>query len=879
LVVAVASHGQVNVLTQHNDNLRTGANLNEQTLNTSNVHSSFGKLFCAPVDGYVYAQPLYMANLSIPGNGTHNILFLATAYNSVYALDADDGALLWQLSLGPAVPSSKVPQFPTTNIQNWVGIISTPVIDASTSTLYVVANTYESGTFHFKLHALDVTSGAEKFGGPVQISPQVSGSGYGDAPSGLIKFNAQYQNQRVALTLANNMIYAAFTSHEDIDYYHGWLLAYSASNLQASPYVFNTTANSAKSGRGGIWMAGQGLVVDGTNNVYLMTANSKQVTGTASTPPVDYDEAFLKMNVSNSLSAPLDSFTPYNFLALNQSDADLGSGGPVGIPSTPYIVGGGKQGVLYVVDTRNMGGFNSGADLAHQSFMGDNGLSGAPIFWNNSSAPTLYVWGQNDRLKGYPYQTSSGTFPVTSSNIGIPSSQSTVSSQPSDGLTGGALSLSANGATAGTAIVWATIATSNPPVDPSVKTARGTLYAFDATNLATELWDSRQNATRDDFGYFAKFVPPTVTNGKVYVATDTYQICAYGLNPPAPAWHDTDINSMSNAHAAAGDPKSYVLGSQILVYRGTDSHLHQVWSWGNQAQWLYSDLTPLTGAPALAGTPFGYVLGAEQAIVFRGNDGHIYQVNTVNGDAAWATAAHDLTTLTAAPVAAGDPVGYVVSGNQYIDYLGMDGHIHQLFTINGNAQWAQAADLTLLANAPTSASDPFEYSFGTETQIVVFRGSDNHIHQLATTDNSTWAHLDISAAAGAAAAAGDPSAYVLGNQIVNYRGTDGHVHQIWSSTTSGPWSTDDVSAIVGAGTAAGDPSSYLNGNQLIVYLGTDSHVHQLSSYNNDTQWAQADLTSLAGATNAGGNPLGYMFINQEVAYRGTEGHIHVMYVQ
>ena len=507
----------VSVLTQHNDNFRTGANLSETKLSVTNVNSStFGKLFSLPVDGFTSAQPLYAPNIVIPGQGTHNIIYVATAHDSVYAFDADSGTLIWTKSLGTSVPSDVIN---TPNILVEVGIVSTPVIDPATQTIYVVAKTYESGKQLFRLHALDMTTGAEKLGGPILITAQSPGTGDGNDGTGHISFVPEKENQRPALTLINGVIYLAFASHEDYDPYHGWVLAYLASDLSQKA-AYNVTPNG---GRGGIWMSGQGLVADASDNLYLMTGNSAQ--GSESSAG-DYGESFLKLTFSGSSLGVADYFKPGNYDNLNAYDSDLGSGGPVGIPGTTEIVGEGKEGILYVVNTNNMGGLNLSADAVVQKFAASGGLWGAPIFWNSLTTPTLYVWGNGDKLKAYSFNSGTGLFATSPSSV---SSTSIVSG----GDPCGALSVSSNGNTAGTGIVWAAI----PLADPDHDTVQGTLCAFDAANVGTELWDSRQNAARDSYGSFAKFVAPTVANGKVYMGTDSGQVSVYGLlahpSPPA----------------------------------------------------------------------------------------------------------------------------------------------------------------------------------------------------------------------------------------------------------------------------------------------------------------------------------------------------------
>ena len=490
-----------NVLTQHNDLQRSGANPRETVLTTSNVtQSSFGKLFSLPIDGFTYAQPLYASGINIPRQGPRNVVYVATAHDSVYAFDADAGTLYWHVSLGTPVPSSVIG---TPNIQVEVGIISTPVIDPSTSTIYVVAKTYENKVQIFRLHALDITTGAEKFGGPVQIAASESGSGVMSS-GGSIPFVASQENQRAALTLVNGVVYLAFASHEDHDPYHGWILGYGAATLQQTQ-VFNVTPDS---GEGAIWMGGQGLVADASNNLYLITSNSTQSTENAS---LDYGESFLKLVPNGTTLTVADYFKPKDYDALNAGDRDLGSTGAFAIPGTSYIGGGSKGGMLYVVDTNNMGKLNTSSDQVIQEFQADNGLWGSPAFWNN----TLYLWGVREQLKAFTF--SAGRF-ITS-----PTSQGSYAT--GSGQTSGSVSVSSNGTTAGTQIVWATA----PAGDPDHATVGGNLFAYDAANLANLLWSTTQNPSRDGYGQYAKFVAPTIANGKVYVGTDSGQVAVYGL--------------------------------------------------------------------------------------------------------------------------------------------------------------------------------------------------------------------------------------------------------------------------------------------------------------------------------------------------------------
>ena len=497
-----AASGQgVNVLTQHNDLGRSGTNPNETALTTNNVNeSSFGKLFSLPVDGFTYAQPLYASGINIPNQGSRNVVYVATAHDSVYAFDADSGTRYWRVPLGTAVPSSVIG---TPNIQVEVGIISTPVIDPGSGTIYVVAKTYEASVQIFRLHALDLATGAEKFGGPVEIAASASGSG-AMSSGGAIPFVASQENQRAALTLVNGVVYLAFASHEDHDPYHGWLLGYQAGTLQ-QVQVFNVTPNS---GEGAIWMGGQGLVADASNNLYLISSNSTQGTENA---PLDYGQSFLKMVPNGASLAVADYFKPNNYDSLNAGDRDLGSTGAFAIPGTSYIGGGSKSGTLYVVNTNKMGKLNTTADQVVQEFKADNGLWGSPAIWNN----TLYLWGINEQLKAFTF--SGGLFTTSPTSQGAYATGS--------GQTSGSVSVSSNGIAAGTGIVWATA----PAGDPDHATVGGNLFAYDAANLSNLLWSTMQNSSRDAYGGYAKFCAPTIANGKVYVGTDSGQVAVYGL--------------------------------------------------------------------------------------------------------------------------------------------------------------------------------------------------------------------------------------------------------------------------------------------------------------------------------------------------------------
>ena len=508
---------QVQVTTNHNDVARTGANLSETILSTASVNgSNFGKLFSRPVDGEIYAQPLYLSDVSIAGQGTHNVIYVATEHNSVYAFDADnpsDTAPLWQVNLGPAVPGGDVCQgisgssfCPYTDLVPEIGITSTPVIDPATGTLYVVAKTKTNGKYQFMLHALDTASGAEKVGGPVSISASLSGSGAG-SNGGTVTFDPLYHHNRPGLLLLNSVVYVAFGAVGDIPPFHGWLMGYDATTLQQVS-VFNASPDGEAAG---IWAGGQALAADG-DSIFLTTGNG---TFDGNSGGRNWGDSFLRLNTSQKLTVT-DYFTPNNQNYLNSVDLDVGGGGPMVLPNLGLVLGVGKDGVLRLVNENQFGKYNAAFTNDAQEFQATGFFLGAPVFWNGPQGPAVYLWGVGDYLK--QYALAAGRLPTT------PTWQSTMSA-PGQISNSVPLSLSANGAAADSGIVWATAASSQD----AGGLLHGVLRAFDAGNVSRELWDSTQNSRRDDLGSFAKFAPPTIANGKVYVPTFSGELVVYGL--------------------------------------------------------------------------------------------------------------------------------------------------------------------------------------------------------------------------------------------------------------------------------------------------------------------------------------------------------------
>ena len=524
----------LSVLTYHYDNTRQGADTNETLLTPINVNTNtFGRIFSYALDGYVFAEPLIMTNVTIPGQGAHNVVFVATEHDSVYALDADsnsgtNGGVLWKTNLGSSAVSATAPfgkrygQY--SNIVPEVGVTGTPVIDPATGTLYVDVFTQDvtsnTTNFNHRIHALDVTTGNERPYSPVLVAGSVPGTGVGST-NGVQTFSAVQHNQRTALCLANGMLIVAYTSFADTDPYHGWVFAFNATNL-AQAGLFNTTPNASyaafgtNAAEGGIWQGGGGICVDSNNNLYFETGNGSF---SANTNGGDYADTLLKLSTTNGLAAA-DYFTPYDQATLAAKDTDLGAGGPLLLPDSvgssahPHlIVGVGKSGKIYLVDRDNMGQFQSGSDSQIlESFVGIGGSWSPPAYWNN----LLYF---------QPSSAAMNEFSISNASI----NQTAVASAPvSFGSVNGSPVISANGTSNG--IVW--ILNNNSGNSGSA----GTLYALNATNISQMLWSSAQISSRDSTGPGVKMTTLTVAGGKVYVGGQ-YMLSVYGialyLTPPA----------------------------------------------------------------------------------------------------------------------------------------------------------------------------------------------------------------------------------------------------------------------------------------------------------------------------------------------------------
>jgi hypothetical protein len=582
LVMSLLPSEAQNVITQHNDLKRTGWDAGEKQLTQAGVASGgFGKIFTRSVDDQIYCQPLVVNQVSI-GGGLHNIVIVTTVNNSVYAFDGDDSATMtpyWQVSL-TYNPGNTHSYRPIKNsdmtgacggnyvdFSGKIGIVGTPVIDTISQTIYVVSRSVTiSGTpvFVQYLHALDLLTGAEKLP-PVYITASVSGSGDGSA-GGTITFNQQTANQRPALLLYQGVLYVAWSSHCDWGPYHGWIMGYDAATLQQK-YVYN---DSPDGGLAGIWMSGQAPAVDDNGFIYVSTGNG--TTGNNGNPndTADRGESLLKLSAASGKLKVVDFFTPGDFQYLNDQDLDYGVDGVLIIPNTHLSLSGSKESYLYLIDNNQMGGMKSDNSNVLQlldvnaQYNGDKHIHGSPAYFQDDKGKEyIYAWAEDGYLKQFPFLRTTMLFDTLNKIVG-----NTVLPY---GMPGAMLSVSSNGNSAGTGILWA-----SHPINGDANNAvvPGILQAFDATDISHELWNSNLSGIRDSVGKFAKFVPPTVANGKVYLASFSGKLMVYGMNAPLaslcptplPApWSSADIGYLFYPGDAC-----YNNGTYTLTASGTD---------------------------------------------------------------------------------------------------------------------------------------------------------------------------------------------------------------------------------------------------------------------------------------------------------------------
>jgi hypothetical protein len=513
---APAGPPSISVATYHFDNARSGIQSQETILTPTNVNSTaFGKLFSVPVDGIVQAQPLIAGNVTMSDGQSHDILFIATQNDSVYAVDASNGsaAPFWKVSLlnaGETPVSANDVQ--CADIQPTIGITGTPVLDTTNQILYLVSKSKDaSGNFHQRLHALKFLDGSESLNGPAEVSASVPGSA-SDGLNGVVQFNPKMQLQRSALALSNGTVWITWASHCDLQPYHGWVMGYNSSDLSKQTYVFNDTPNGTE---GGIWMSSGGPSFDASGNMFLVSGN-----GDLNTTSGDYGESAMRLtpNATGSLVVA-DYFSPFNNDYLTYYDADMGISGAVLLPDQAgpiahLLVTADKLSTIYLINRDNMGQFNSTTNDSVQAFAPCNcRLHSNLMFFNNN----LYVGSDNQPLAAFAFNPTTQQFATTPGSVTAQS----FSCGTGCYIAGTSPVVSANGTN--NAILWALDNTAFGAPGPAI------LHAYDPANLATEFYNSSQAAgNRDQAGNAAKFTSPVVANGHVYVAGNG-SVTVYGL--------------------------------------------------------------------------------------------------------------------------------------------------------------------------------------------------------------------------------------------------------------------------------------------------------------------------------------------------------------
>jgi hypothetical protein len=540
IVVHASVSAQVTVPMSQYDYGRTGANLQEWMLNPSNVNAShFGKLFSRRVDDSIYALPLIIPNLDISGQ-RHNVIFVASMGNTVYAFDADDPAQsepLWSRNLGTPAPGD-----------SWIGpvhhgILGTPFIDVPTGTLYVVALVLKGDEYNLWVNALDIYNGSPKYNSPQLLSFPFAG------PEGTLT-NVKGALQRAGLLMVNDVLYIAFANIvPDPNDQHwsqeGFVQTFNARDLKQRLAVFQTTPSGRK---GGIWQGGRGIATDGLGNIYISTA------GGSYDGVSNFGSSTLKF-AGPSLKL-VDWFTPNNHEYLFLNNIDLSAGGVTLIPNSPLMFAGGKEGVIFLLNRNDMGKLEGARSGPLQRFQAGNGCGQkdcaqtlGTAFWGRQNDGVLYVWDRRDVLRAYNFVNN--RFVTTPAAV----------SATKPGMTGGP-TVSANGSDVRSGIVWAVTTQSTR----SGGQVPGTLRAFRASNVSQEIYNTDMNSARDAPGNFTKFAPPVVANGKVYVSTQTKAVSVYGL------LCGKDVSSLVSVDTGtrnAGPNNTY---TQSITVKNTSSH-------------------------------------------------------------------------------------------------------------------------------------------------------------------------------------------------------------------------------------------------------------------------------------------------------------------
>ncbi len=556
--VPMVSATPVDVVRYHNDAAVTGQYPHETVLTPANVNAAaFGKKFASAVDGQVYAQPLYAAGLFIKGVGRRNVVFVCTEHDSVYAFDADTGATLWQRSFLDTGLGVTVVPVPYTDLPGQcgqitpeLGVTATPVLDLATDTLYVAAMTKETvvvpnakPNYYQRLHALDATNGAEKPNSPVTVEAAVPGTGDGGTT---VTFVPLDYKERPGLVLLNGVVYTSWSSHCDVEPYHGWVIGYDAATL-AQVNVYNVTANGQEAS---FWDGGASPAVDAAGNLYIGAGNGtfdvQNEDGSPNASGVDLGESFIRLSTTGNHLAAADWFTPYDKDKLNDEDLDTGSAGTViyDVGSAHLATSVGKAGKIYILNRDNLGHFTPNADSGAVQAVGEGpaglagGLFGCPAFFQSAAkGPTLYFAAVSDHARAFVLDPATGKLTGAATSI----------TPESFNYPGAVPSISANGGTDG--IAW-------------MLESGAVLHAYDADNLGTELYNSNQAASRRDaLGGYVKFTTPIIVQGKVYAGT-TNGLVAYGLLTPAtPA----DATAQVKVRPRAAVPTSTLVKQKVTL--------------------------------------------------------------------------------------------------------------------------------------------------------------------------------------------------------------------------------------------------------------------------------------------------------------------------
>lgn len=521
----IPPNNSISVVTQHNNNSRSGLNDHESILNINNVVSSlFGKQFVLAVDDQVYAQPLVISNLKI-NNILHNVVLIATVNNTVYAYDAENGDAIWNKNFNPAffraVKNSDMTGACGGNYVDFsgnMGIVGTPVIDSANNTIYFVTRiTSGTGTYIQQLHATNIIDGSELPNSPTTITAIYDGIGEG-SKAGVLSFDAQKQNQRQALTLTNGMVYISFSSHCDWGPYHGWVLGYDSKTL-TQKIVYNNTPNGYNAG---IWESGMGMAVDAQGNLFCVTGNGSVGIPSDPTNLINRGESALKLTPNANSLTVSSYFTPFNYPFLEQNDLDYGGLGAFLIPNTNLFFTGCKDGNFYILDKDHMGEYNQIANNIHQTISLNNpgaNMHCQPSYFKNTTNQFVYVWPENEPFHQIPINQNTQLFDM--------SLQRTYNVNGPVGQNGAVISVSSNGSIDNSGIVWVSHAV--PPFDAEHGVRPGILRAFNANDITKELWNSNMNYAIDGGGNYAKFSSPTIANGHVYLPTFSNQVVVYGI--------------------------------------------------------------------------------------------------------------------------------------------------------------------------------------------------------------------------------------------------------------------------------------------------------------------------------------------------------------